>query len=480
MHDINLLNSLRFDYRLVLNAEAVRHIGQFINLVLHGIFRSTINIKTEEKTTAVINIVGNLIFALLYGKVIAISRNRNDFALQKFYGIKHYSYRNSISIVDYLRKESLINAKAGFYDLEANEGMLTRIWATTNLMKELNIYELTDKAMVQKINNKEFVIRRNSFEYLNHATPILLRDRNKNLMRYKADKRIVQMKNFVNEYNELMNCSSIIMPASIVGQNLGKKTTEPKISLLSSNITNNLRNGEEGSKEESRHLLPLLRTNEANSIVYNNLTAKLYRVFSRGDFRYGGRYYGAEYQQINKQDRKQILINGNKTVEGDYSGLHLNMLYHLCGLEFPGDPYLAVIDDPELRDLMKLVSLIAINAEKKYKAIRSINNARYEDWEFHQFLKFKNLKSNELFEMFENTHYKIANNFYNDEGVRLQNIDSQIAEKILKHFTKQGVPCLCIHDSFIVEEKYKDELEIVMQETYQKVMGHKIGIKFVS
>jgi hypothetical protein len=69
-----------------------------------------------------------------------------------------------------------------------------------------------------------------------------------------------------------------------------------------------------------------------------------------------------------------------------------------------------------------------------------------------------NLNEKELLRKFEGVHCRIANHFYCGMGTRLQFWDSQIAESILNHFTKREVPCLGVHDSFLVPEMYKDEL----------------------
>ncbi len=76
------------------------------------------------------------------------------------------------------------------------------------------------------------------------------------------------------------------------------------------------------------------------------------------------------------------------------------------------------------------------------------------------------------------THKTISSYFNSGRGVELQNLDSCIAEAVLMHFTKQDIPCLCIHDSFIVEDRYKDELGDVMKEEYKKLFGFKCKIKF--
>lgn len=53
----------------------------------------------------------------------------------------------------------------------------------------------------------------------------------------------------------------------------------------------------------------------------------VYRVFS-GSFRSGGRFYNGLESNASKDLRSRILINGNPTVEKDFSCMHINMLYN--------------------------------------------------------------------------------------------------------------------------------------------------------
>ena len=79
----------------------------------------------------------------------------------------------------------------------------------------------------------------------------------------------------------------------------------------------------------------------------------LRRLFQRGDkapaFGYGGRYYASvvtgdrSWQQLSKAQRKTITIDGKRTAELDYKGLHLRMLYQCFANQLaafiPNDPY---------------------------------------------------------------------------------------------------------------------------------------------
>ena len=62
------------------------------------------------------------------------------------------------------------------------------------------------------------------------------------------------------------------------------------------------------------------------------------RVFYRADWNLGGRFHGGWWQSIKEDWRKQIYINNEATIEQDYSGLHVNLLYDLQGLEPQRDP----------------------------------------------------------------------------------------------------------------------------------------------
>ena len=48
------------------------------------------------------------------------------------------------------------------------------------------------------------------------------------------------------------------------------------------------------------------------------------------------------------------------------------------------------------------------------------------------------------------------------------NLDAKIALNIAFHFINQGIPCLPVHDSFLVQVRYESELRRVMLDTYKK------------
>jgi len=240
------------------------------------------------------------------------------------------------------------------------------------------------------------------------------------------------MKKFVNEYNEFISSFDIVIPSDEL-KNLSKKTPSLNTPLNSMNIYNIIIS--ELQTQGNNTSTPLLSRIDINSLINKHLESRLYRVFNNKKFSLGGRFYGAEYQQLNQEDRSLITINGKKTSEIDFKGLHLNMLYNFEGMDFQGDPYSITNKNTEIRPLLKLVSLIGINAVTPKSAIDAFNFEMLNDYSLYQTQKKYNLKTKELFSQFENAHPKISKYFRSGKGIELQYIDSKIAENILKHFT---------------------------------------------
>src|SRR5262249_40535952 len=87
------------------------------------------------------------------------------------------------------------------------------------------------------------------------------------------------------------------------------------------------------------------------------------------------------------------------------------------------------------------------------------------------------IKYQELVERIKAKHEPIAGLFFTGIGLRLQYRDACIAERVMMHFARQGIPCLCIHDSFIVQKPYANELERVMREVALEEIGVELPIK---
>ncbi|MDB2663281.1 hypothetical protein N9Y61_05535, partial [Paracoccaceae bacterium] len=195
----------------------------------------------------------------------------------------------------------------------------------------------------------------------------------------------------------------------------------------------------------------------------------LYRVFNSVDLETGGRFYGGWWQNIPREYRQHLIVNGKRMVELDYSNQHPTILYAKLGYTPPADCYAGVIDQlplqnvvarTEVRDMVKASFNAMLNSTKPLKqAPTGINPGKF------------GMKWSDITNAIMGFHEPIAHNFYTGVGLRLQRLDSDIAEKILLHFATQGIAILPLHDSFLMHEGYESWLEPVMIAAFEKVVG---------
>jgi hypothetical protein len=184
---------------------------------------------------------------------------------------------------------------------------------------------------------------------------------------------------------------------------------------------------------------------------------QMQRIFHRGDFNLGGRFYGGHWQ--NMKERQRLSINGEDTVEIDYVAMHIRLLYQDAGKQLIGDPY-----DLEgwPRGHAKLALLIAINARTTINAVRALADALRLDGVSDPFRSAQKLVA-----AVKARHPDIGHAFGSDAGVRLMHRDSDIAEGVmLEMLHATGIAPLPIHDSFIVPASQKERLNEAMENNF--------------
>lgn len=200
------------------------------------------------------------------------------------------------------------------------------------------------------------------------------------------------------------------------------------------------------------------------------------RIFTENT-KQGGRFYGGWWQQIRKQLRSRIIINGRHTSEIDFAGLHIHILYALRD-KLLGDkePYIIPKDnDPEKkRALYKRLMLAGVNARKDKGCITAVIDeveANPQDYPPVTVSRqtFRNRLKKMLTELKEH-HEKIAKDINSGKGLRAQYIDSEIAYKVITKMSDKGIPILCMHDSFICRDMDAAEVKQAMQEAYIDVI----------
>lgn len=206
-----------------------------------------------------------------------------------------------------------------------------------------------------------------------------------------------------------------------------------------------------------------------NEYKINKNSMYLKRIFNRNDYMYGGRFYTPIYIGIPGEDRKSITIDREETVELDYSAHHIRMLYHRDNLDFDGKPY--VYDKGEndnARSVHKYMAMIAINAESRKSSIGAVMKSLKDDKKKGKYNgEIPNWKQLQIiYDDFLTYHKEIAHHVSNDEGAKLQRIDSDIMNNILVDLSKDNIVGLPVHDSVIVKKKHESRLKELMIKHY--------------
>jgi len=222
---------------------------------------------------------------------------------------------------------------------------------------------------------------------------------------------------------------------------------------------------------------------------------------------YGGRFYG-NYQNLPKEDRQLIRIDGQITVEHDYKAFDMNLLYTLEGLQFVGDPYRiqgydrGTAKNATLRLLnFKEENLPAfkasvtrsgdINVQRDF-AEYSINRTNYDTLraiglKAEEPYKPKSLKGfipgikpgtrgEQLFIAIMDKHKAISHHFCTDRiGLLLQKQGSDVMALALTQLAR--VPVLPVHDSIRCRRDDSKKVLDAMHSAYREVTGFGITVE---
>ena len=315
----------------------------------------------------------------------------------------------------------------GFHDPRTGKGFVTRVRATLKLIELL-------------IGQGRLTMAR-----LSHRTDkdakevIILRDRDHNDDKYDLEYEDTKL-------TRQMRSDLMRINAALEAHWLDLYLTDNEIDALNARMAN----GNRSDHKEPSHV---------------DLAAKrLRRIFNNGSWTEGGRFYGGWWQTVPKEYRPLITINDKRTVEVDYSVMHPALMYAEVGATLEGDAYDIGVTTVK-RDLIKQTFNQLVNAEGRTNPKSDFNEQEC------------GMSWKELQELVKARHRPIAKFLGTGHGVRLQNKDAQIANRIMLRFLDMGHVCLPIHDSFIVHHALQDELTTIMHDEFHNEVGAHIGTK---
>lgn len=372
---------------------------------------------------------------------IAFWRDSNAYKSKSRYNALFISDK-TVTVVDRLLEVGLIDQAKGFKNRQTGKGFISRMWPTMALVKKFNVARF-GPFDVDAHSNQECIVLRKLVEKRRKKSGTVEDEVYEKSVdvEYKDTKNTKRMREELSEYNDLLKRTFIDIPGLEV----------PYI-----------------EKEESR---------EKGRLYINQLDKFVRRIFNRGSWRKGGRFWGGWWQRCPKEYRAGIFINDKPTSEIDYSGLHIVILYAGKKIDYwkevGVDPYTVshsdlAVEPEHLRSICKQLVLVALNAKDEKSAFQAF---RYEaeDGSLEETLKNEQLQP--LLQKLREMHRPIADMFASDAGIDLMRIDSEITARIIQYFTNNEIPILTIHDSYVVPMDLDQELEKQMIKAFEEVTG---------
>lgn len=355
---------------------------------------------------------------------IAVSLSKSSFSTGTRYSALYFTYDTFRPALNGLIELGYVEvARKHFHDPRTGIGRVTRIRATSKLIEVLTgVGELT----LAKL-------RFRSDRYAKEI--IVLRNDAKNDIEYKETKSTANMRAELERINE-----------SFANHWIDLELPDSQTIALNTRMANDHRLG-------------------CREAPCTDLAAKqLRRIFNNSDWNQGGRFYGGWWQSIPREYRTRITIDGKRTVEIDYSGMHPALMYAEVGAQLEGDAYDIEVASVK-RDTIKRTFNQLVNANGRIEAKPDFNEQEC------------GMSWKELQEKIKARHRPIARFLGTGHGLRLQNTDAQIANRIMLQFIAKNYVCLPVHDSFIVHHELQDDLTLIMQDEFMKQCGAYISTK---
>lgn len=186
----------------------------------------------------------------------------------------------------------------------------------------------------------------------------------------------------------------------------------------------------------------------------------LYRQFQHADGR-GGRLYGHFVQQVPSNLRPYLWVNRVPVIELDYASYHLSILCALHGRDLPeGDAYTNRFGD---RDLFKIVLTKSMGCATRQQTIGAIQKTLKDS------NKTDLATAIQLYDAFWSAYPDLCPHKGDSTDAiwpETNLIDSEIALHVLRLLYDAGIYAIPIHDSFIVQHRYRAQLHSAMMRAW--------------
>ena len=350
------------------------------------------------------------------------SKSNSNYKKSKKYNPNKISARPLRFLADSLIKHGWVGTSQWFYDENNKENRwCSRMRPSKKLIKAFKEFKITPKCIYRK-----------------PIELIRLKDSKKNLEEYKNTPATNSMRNKLFAYNNLL--------------------LQTRIKL-----------------KRNKKVNGYLELHPAN---FKNI--EYYRIFNDSSFERGGRFYGPWWVTLNKDIRRRITLNDEKTEELDYSSLGIHLLYSQENLNYydlndsVSDPYTLKGVDANEREVNKKIITIALNMspeDRHRKFVYTVRKKIKKTNDERSILGIKKLlkvptprEVHKRLRIFKKENVPIEHYLFTGVGTKLQFKDSCIAESVIERMVSMRIPILVVHDSFIVQYRNRELLRGLMND----------------
>jgi hypothetical protein len=195
-----------------------------------------------------------------------------------------------------------------------------------------------------------------------------------------------------------------------------------------------------------------------------NHLLSLRSIYNDSNCTTGGRCYSL-VQNVKKEERANILIDGEATVELDFAQLHPTMLAHINGVtDTSVDIYSICTVLGVSRSHSKNIINRAFNATVPMKSLKfAIADMGYDRNE---------VDANAYYELLIEKAPHLKSAFSSPQtGLRLMKLDSDICKNVLAMCVMNDIPVIPVHDSFICKKSDMEQVYNMMVASYKVVMA---------
>lgn len=189
-------------------------------------------------------------------------------------------------------------------------------------------------------------------------------------------------------------------------------------------------------------------------------------------FTLGGRLYGGAWQNLQRERRRGLRIDGEPVAVLDFSAMAPRLAYAKVGVKPPdGDIYaLPGLEDPALRPAVKKAFNTLLSDPHHRRSGWPVPDegdpVLPAEWTVARFRK-----------ALLGRHPSLGHFLGKSMAHQLQNMESNIIVEALRELKARGIPALSIHDALIVGSSKADEVKVVMMEAAYDIASAHIPVE---